>query len=314
VIYGGILLTMFYNVLSGLLRSIGDSRTPLYFLIFSSFLNIVLDLFLIIKMDMGTAGAAYATVIAQGISAALCFVYMFSHFDVLKTTKDDYYFDARSVYNMLAVGIPMALNYSITAIGTMVMQSAVNVFGSNVVASYTAASKVYNISVQSLPTLGTALATYCGQNLGAKRYDRIYDGMKQGFIICFVAAVCGAAICLGGGRFVVSWFVSNPSEEIFTYAMTYLKIASCFYLPLGMIFLYRNALQGLGEGFFPMISGVLEMLCRLAVIFFVPASAGFAGVCFADPAAWVGAGIPLLIVYLRWERRHQARYTSEKKI
>jgi putative MATE family efflux protein len=311
VIFGGILLTMFYNVLSGLLRSIGDSRTPLYFLIFSSFLNIVLDLFLIIKMNMGTAGAAYATVIAQGISALLCLVYMFSKFDILKTSRHDYYFDLIGVKNMLSVGIPMALNYSITAIGTMVMQSAVNSFGSNVVASYTAASKVYNISVQSLPSLGTAMATYCGQNLGAKRYDRIYAGMRKGLLLCFIAAVCGAAICLLGGRFIVSWFVSNPSEEIYTYAMQYLKIASCFYLPLGMIFLYRNGLQGLDEGLIPMISGIVEMLCRLAVIIFIPASTGFAGVCFADPAAWVGAGIPLAITYIYWKKKTILKTSKE---
>lgn len=307
VIFAGIILTMFYNVLSGILRGIGDSKTPLYFLVFSSILNIVLDIFLIVTVKLGTAGAAYATIIAQGASAVFCFFYMFHKFDILRTSRADYYIDAVGVKNMLSVGIPMALNYSITAIGTMIMQSAVNVFGSSVVAAFTAASKVTNIATQTMPTLGAAFATYCGQNLGAGKYNRIYEGMKQGFFLCIFATVAAAFICIFGGEFIVSWFVSNPSEEIFTYAMQYLTVASWFFLPLAMIFLYRNALQGLNEGLVPMLSGVIELLCRFAVIALIPKSAGFFGVCFADPAAWVGAGLPLLVTYLLWKRKKQAQ-------
>lgn len=303
VIFAGIIFTMSYNVLSGILRGIGDSKTPLYFLILSSILNIVLDIFFIVSINLGTAGAAYATIISQGIAAILCMIYMFRKFDILKTSKEDYYLDAIGVKKMLSIGIPMALNYSITAVGTMIMQSAVNVFGSSVVAAFTAASKVTNIATQTMPTLGTAMATYCGQNLGAGKYDRIYAGMRQGFFLCILSTIIAAAICLFGGEFIVSWFVSNPSEEIFTYAMQYLTLASIFFLPLAMIFLYRNALQGLNEGFVPMISGVIELACRFIVIALVPASAGFFGVCFADPAAWVGAGIPLWITYLVWQRK-----------
>lgn len=310
VIFAGIILTMSYNVVSGILRGIGDSKTPLYFLIFSSILNIVLDIFLIVTAGLGTAGAAYATIIAQGVSALLCFIYMFRKFDILKTSREDYYLDSVGVKNMLSIGIPMALNYSITAIGTMIMQSAVNVFGSNVVAAFTAASKVTSIATQTMPTLGTAMATYCGQNLGAGKYDRIYTGMKYGFLLCIAATVTAASICIFGGKFVVSWFVSNPSEEIFTYAMQYLTIASGFFLPLAIIFLYRNALQGLNEGFIPMISGIIELACRFIVIVFVPASAGFFGVCFADPAAWVGAGIPLFITYLMWKKKMKKVHIS----
>ena len=139
------------------------------------------------------------------------------------------------------------------------------------------------------------MATYCGQNLGAGKYDRIFDGMRKGFFICIAAAAIGAAICIFGGEFIVSWFVSNPSDEIFSYAMMYLKTVSWFFLPLAMIFLYRNALQGLDQGLIPMLSGVIELACRFGVIALVPASTGFFGVCFADPAAWVGAGIPLFV-------------------
>lgn len=310
VIFAGIILTMAYNVVSGILRGIGDSKTPLYFLIFSSVLNIILDVFLIVTVNLGTAGAAYATVIAQGISAVLCFIYMFRKFDILKTSRSDYYLDATGVKNMLSIGIPMALNYSITAIGTMILQSAINVFGSGVVAAFTAASKVNSIATQSMPTLGTAIATYCGQNLGAGKYDRIFKGMKQGFFICVGTALCAAAFSILGGEFVVSWFVSNPSEEIFTYAMQYLTAASWFYLPLAMIFLYRNALQGLNQGFIPMLSGFIEMFCRIGAILLLSPKMGFVGVCLADPAAWVGAAIPLLITYLIWKKRHTVKHTA----
>lgn len=308
VIFAGIILTMLYNVLSGILRGIGDSKTPLYFLILSSVLNIVLDIFLIVNVKLGTAGAAYATIISQGVSAVLCFFYMFYKFDILRTSSRDYYLDFIGIRKMLAIGIPMALNYSITAVGTMIMQSAVNVFGSSVVAAFTAASKVNNIATQTMPTLGTALATYCGQNLGAGKYKRIYEGMRQGFFLCLAAAAVAAAICILGGRSIVGWFVSNPSEEIFTYAMQYLIIASGFFLPLAMIFLYRNALQGLNEGLVPMLSGAVELLCRFAVIALIPESAGFFGVCFADPAAWVGAALPLLITYLLWKRKKMRQF------
>ena len=307
VIFAGIILTMGYNVAAGILRGIGDSKTPLYFLILSSFLNIFLDVFLIVVIPLGTAGAAYATIISQGISALLCYIYMFRKFDVLKLHRDDIYVDLVGVINILSVGIPMALNYSITAIGTMIFQSAVNVFGSGVVAAYTAASKVSNIATQTLPTLGTAMATYCAQNLGAGKVHRIFDGMKQAFFLCIVTAALAAAICTLGGRFIVSWFINNPSEEVFSYAMQYLYTISWFMLPLAWIFAYRNALQGLNQGFVPMISGIVELVSRYAVILLFAKPFGYAGVCFADPAAWVTTGVLLMVTYFLWKRKIEKR-------
>ena len=307
VIFAGIILTMGYNVAAGILRGIGDSKTPLYFLILSSFLNIFLDVFLIVVIPLGTAGAAYATIISQGISALLCYIYMFRKFDILKLHRDDIYVDLVGVINILSVGIPMALNYSITAIGTMIFQSAVNVFGSGVVAAYTAASKVSNIATQTLPTLGTAMATYCAQNLGAGKVHRIFDGMKQAFFLCIVTAALAAAICTLGGRFIVSWFINNPSEEVFSYAMQYLYTISWFMLPLAWIFAYRNALQGLNQGFVPMISGIVELVSRYAVILLFAKPFGYAGVCFADPAAWVTTGVLLMVTYFLWKRKIEKR-------
>lgn len=314
VIFAGIILTMGYNVAAGILRGIGDSKTPLYFLILSSILNIVLDIFLIVVVKLGTAGAAYATIISQGVSALLCYIYMFRKFEVLKIAREDFYMDRSGVINMLSIGIPMALNYSVTAVGTMIFQSAVNIFGSSVVAAYTAASKVSNIATQTMPTLGTAMATYCGQNLGARKYERIFAGMRQAFFLCFAAAGLAAAICCLGGRFIVGWFISNPSEEIYSYAMEYLYIISWFMIPLAWIFAYRNGLQGLNQGFVPMISGVVELVSRYAIILFCADSFGYTGVCFADPAAWVTTGILLLVTYLHWKHKITKAHPELKKM
>ena len=312
VIFGGILCTMAYNVASGILRGIGDSKTPLYFLIFSSALNIVLDIFLIVVVKMGTAGAAYATVISQGVAAVLCFIVMFRKHDILRTSREDYYWDNQGILRMLSIGIPMALNYSITAIGTMILQSAVNVFGSSTVAAFTAASKVSSIATQTFPTLGTAMATYCGQNLGAGKYKRIYQGMRQAFYLCFVAAAIAALICCCAGPFMLKWFISNPSTETMSAAMQYLYAISGFMIPLGWIFIYRNGLQGLDHGFIPMLSGVVELVSRFAVIAVAAKPCGYMGVCFADPAAWLVTGIMLLIAYLVWKRQTVASVRKEQ--
>lgn len=311
VIFAGIFATMAYNVASGILRGIGDSRTPLYFLILSSGLNIFLDIFLIVVVKLGTAGAAYATVISQAVSAVLCFIVMFRKYDILRTTREDYYCDFHEIRRMLSVGIPMALNYSITAIGTMILQSAVNVFGSSVVAAFTAASKVSNIATQTMPTLGTAMATYCGQNLGAGKHDRIFRGMKDAFYLCFFAAGAAALLCCLAGPTMVGWFIHNPSEQTLHAAMQYLHIASIFMLPLAWIFVYRNGLQGLDRALVPMLSGVLELFSRYAVILIATKPFGYVGVCSADAAAWLTTGILLIVTYMIWKHRVKKQLNAE---
>ena len=302
-IFAGIFCTMSYNVASGLLRSIGDSKTPLYFLIFSSVLNIILDVFFIVVVKAGTAGAAYATVISQGLAAVLSFIVMFRKYDILRTHRDDYYMDWNGIWHMLSIGIQMALNYSITAIGTMIFQAAVNVFGSQVVAAFTAASKVNNIATQTMPTLGTAAATYCGQNLGAGKYDRIFKGMKSCFWICIGCAVLAAAINCFVGPYMIGWFITSPTAADMDYAMRYLRIASIFMLPLAWIFAYRNGLQGLNRGLVPMLSGVMELAARVIAIAILAKPFGYTGVCYADPAAWLSTGVLLIVTYLIWELR-----------
>ena len=303
VIFAGIIFTMSYNVASGILRGIGDSKTPLYFLILSSILNVVLDLFFIVNVKLGTAGAAYATVISQGIAAVLCFIYMFRKFDILKIGREDIYLDKKSVVKMLSVGIPMALNYSVTALGVMILQSAINIFGSSVVAAFTAASKVVSIATQPMQTLGSAMATYCGQNLGAGKYERIFKGMRQAFFLCAGVTIVATILSIFGGPYIIGLFIKNPTKEIMDYAMQYIYIASIFYLPLAWIFVYRCGLQGLNEGFIPMLSGGVEFLCRYIIILLCRKPFGYIGVCYSDTATWLITGVMLLVTYIIWKKK-----------
>ncbi|MCI8484544.1 MAG: MATE family efflux transporter [Lachnospiraceae bacterium] len=313
IIYAGILATMAFNITASILRGVGDSKTPLYFLVLASILNILLDLFFIVVLHSGPEGAAYATVIAQGLSALLCFIYMFTKFDLLKLRKKDFYWDWKSAWDLLSIGIPMSINYSVTAVGVMLLQGAVNVFGSSVVASFTAASKVEALATQTMPTLGTTMSTYCGQNLGAGKYDRIFDGMRKAFLIVIAISLFGVIITAGLGKYIVCLFLKNPSPTVLSYATAYLNTISWFLIPLAMIFLYRSALQGLDQTLVPVMSGILELICRFLIVALCLEPFGYAAVCYTSPAAWVGAGIPLLITYLLWKRKMERKFPLQSK-
>ena len=309
IIFAGTFFSVAYNVAASMLRAIGDSKTPLYFLIISSLLNIVLDVVFIAVFKMGTAGAAYATVLAQAISALLCVVYMFSRFEILRTRRADYYLDLATVNRMLAIGLPMSVNYAVTAVGMTVLQAAVNVFGSEVVAAYTAASKVSILAMQLPASMGTAMSTYAGQNYGAADYGRIFAGVRTAFILNFAVASVAAAGSVLGGPYVISLFIENPSAQIISYAMEYLWITSWFFVPLGLIFIYRNTLHGLGQTFVPMLSGLLEFFARYLTIVIFGAGFGYTAICFADPATWTSTAIVLLIPYYKWahDRKKEMR-------
>lgn len=313
VIFAGLILTMAYNVEAGILRGVGDSKTPLYFLLLASVLNIILDFVLIVFAKMGTAGAAYATVIGQGVSAVLCFIYMHVKFPLLRLSREDFYYDWDNSKKLLSLGIPMAINYSITAIGTMILQAAINVFGSSVVASYTAASKIINLTTQTMPSLGTTSATYCGQNLGAGKYDRIYKGMRCGFILCAIVGVFGAVISLIAEPWMISMFIPNPTAEAMGYAHTYLVRACTCMIPLAWIFVYRSAMQGLNQALVPMLCGTVELVSRFLVIAIVSKPFGYSGVCWTDPVCWLVTGVMVLAAYLLWEKKFKRSHVTDAR-
>lgn len=310
ILYAGNIAIILYNMMAAILRALGDSKTPLYFLIVSSVLNIILDLVLIINFKMGVAGAAYATVISQGVSAILCVIYTYKRYKILRLKKDDFKVKKKYYRKHLKVGIPMALQFSITSIGIMTVQSAINIFGSTVIASYAASSKVLQLVMQPATTLGVTMATYCGQNIGAKRYDRIKEGVKKCVQISIITSVISAIILIFLGKYFVMMFVSNPDAEILSYAQQVLNISAIFFIPLGLIFVYRNALQGIGDSFIPMMAGVYELVARAIVAFTLPKVLEFMGICLADPVAWFAAVIPLAYTY--YKREKSFKHESEK--
>ena len=306
IIFAGTIASVFYNMFSGILRALGDSRTPLYFLILSSMVNIVLDIVFISSFGMGVEGAAYATIISQGLSAVLCLVYIKIKYPILALKKEDWRIDLPFAWRHLRIGIPMALQFSVTAVGVMVMQTALNALGSTVVASYTAASKVEQIITMPAMTFGMAMAVYCGQNMGAERYDRIKSGVRSCTILsCAVSIVCSVVTVLFGGQ-MTRLFLDQANEEVLSYAVQYLNLIAIFFIPLHLIFIYRNALQGMGHGFMPMMAGVFEFVARTVVAFTLPHALGYLGICIANPAAWIAAAVPQLITYVVIIRRYCA--------
>ena len=299
IIFAGLITQALYNMSAGILRALGDSKTPLYFLIISSILNVILDLVFIINFNMGVSGAAYATNIAQGFSALLCLIYSYKKFQVLRLKKEDFKVESNYYTKHLKVGIPMGLQFSVTAIGVIIVQSAINVFGSIVIASYTASSKVLQLVMQPSISFGVTIATYAGQNLGAGRFDRIKNGMKIMNKVSIVTSLIAGAVLVLLGKYFVTLFIENPTPEIFDYAQQVFNYSAVFFIPLGFIFVYRNVLQGMGESFVPMMAGVYELVARAIVAFTLPKFIGFTGICLSDPIAWIAAVIPLMITYYK---------------
>lgn len=270
IFFGGLVSIIVYNLLASLLRAFGDSKTPLYFLILASITNIILDLVLIINFKMGVAGAAIATVVSQGLSGLLCYFYMIKKFDILTLKREHFKYDPVLVKELMYVSLPMALQYAITAIGVMILQVAVNSFGSTTVAAFTAATKVEQLVVQPGIAIGMTMATYAAQNLGARRIDRVRQGARQSAWITIVTNALSSVIVIFLGGYIVQLFIPSANVEALPISMEYLKITAIFYPVLGLLFLYRFALQGLGNTVVPMFAGVMELVMRTIVAFTLP--------------------------------------------
>ena len=295
VMFAGLTATILYNLLAGFLRAMGDSVTPLVFLAVSSVLNIGLDFAMI--PPLGTAGAALATVIAQGISAICCLFFMKKRFSVLTFQKDEFSFSASRCGKLCGISLPMAFQFSITAVGSIIMQTAINGFGATVIASVTAALKIQNVVGGPMESLGITMATYCGQNLGAGRADRIQEGLRKSLMVSVGYACFAYAFSFFLGKYFVYLFVS-PEEESFlsimNYAVKYLRISGLFYPVLAVLFVLRNSLQGMGYSFLPMSAGILELVARVFAAYFMVRNWGFTGICLASPFAWVMADVLLI--------------------
>ncbi len=297
IISAGILAQMLYNLLASILRALGNSRVPLYFLILAALLNIVLDLVFIIVFHMGAAGAAAATVISQGVSGVLCLFYIGKKVPLLRLTREDWHMSGALLGTQIRIGIPMALQYSITAIGTMMVQSALNILGSTLVAAYTAAGKIEQIVTQAYVAMGTTMATYGAQNMGAGDVPRIRQGFKASTIIGILYAVASAVLVMTAGKYMTYLFVSEDVALIMDSVNTYLICVGIFFIPLAIVNIYRNGIQGLGYGLLPMMAGVAELVGRGVVAVIAAGRKSYLGVCLASPAAWVLASLLLIGMY-----------------
>ncbi len=289
-----------YNLLASALRAIGNSKIPLYFLIFSAFLNILLDLVLIIGFDLGTFGAALATDISQGVSAILCMIYIVKKVEVLRPKKTDWHLRKDYAAKQLNVGIPMALQFGITASGTMVMQSSINIYGSTPVTGFTAAGKVVNLMTAGMPSLGQTMAAYVGQNYGYGDLDRVNQGTKDAMKIAVVYSIINGVLSVFLLPHVIGLFF-EPGIDIATYlpyAKAYVYECVPFYIPLAAIFIYRNSMQACGYGKTALTLGIVELIARLLTAFASMRLGSYELAVAGDATSWLSAGIFSFILYL----------------
>lgn len=297
IICAGICCNVLYNLLASILRAIGNSVVPLVLLVIASVVNIALDFVFIVSLHMGVGGAAYATIISQGLSGILCFIYIIKCVPALHVEKKHCRLEAQCVYNQLAVGIPMALQFSITAVGTILVQSALNLLGSIVVASYSVSCKVEQLVTQPFAAMGVTMATYCAQNRGVNDLERIRKGVKQANVMSAIYAFVVYGVVYMILPYAIRLFITEDIEVVLGYARTYILICGMFFIPLGMIFIFRNALQGCGFGVVPMLGGVVELVSRSIAAFAAAMLLSYEGVCLANASAWLTAGIFLWIAY-----------------
>ncbi len=297
VIFLGIPATYLYNLLSCTIRSLGDSTTPLIFLVFSSVVNVLLDLFTILVLDMGVAGAGWATITAQAVSGILCLIYMRRKFTILKMDEEEWKPDRHYMKILCNMGIPMGLQYSITAIGRVILQSSVNSLGSMAVASVTAGSKISMFFCCPFDALGSTMATYGGQNVGARKLDRIDKGLKAGTLIGCIYAVAAFAVLLFMGQWVALMFVDPGETEILKNTQLFLIANSLFFIPLLGVNVVRFMIQGLGYPRLAILAGVCEMAARSFVGFCLVPLFGYLAVCIANPVAWIAADLFLIPAY-----------------
>ncbi len=293
VICLGLSSCIFYNLFSGYLRAVGNSQAPLFFLVFSAILNIILDLILIINFHMGVAGAALATVLSQGISAVLCVIYIFARVKMLIPKPSEWGIDLHIAVQQMKMGVPMALQFAITASGTMIMQTAINLFGSTAVAAFTAASKVQNLLTQGMLSMGQTMATYCGQNYGSGNVSRLKTGVKRAVQVEIVYSLLAALLFYLLLPNMVSLFFSGDIglAELLPWARTYATVSMIFYIPLSFIFIFRSAMEGCGSALLVLCCGIVEFIARCGVAFLAMQVKSYLLAVSCDPAAWFAAAV-----------------------
>ena len=302
IVFWGIPCTFLYNILAAIIRSLGDSKTPVVFLAISSGINIVLDLVFVLIFGMGVEGPAIATVLAQGISGIICLFYMYRKFPVLHASREEWKPEFSYMGKLCYIGIPMGLQYSVTAIGTLVLQAAVNGLGAAVVAGVTAGQKINAFIQCPLEALGQTMAPYAGQNVGAQKYDRIGKGLKSAAGMGFVVSVLCFVLAIFFGKQLTMLFVDASETTIISYSYQFLLFCTGGYCLLTLVNTVRFTIQGMGFSVFAILSGIMEMIARILAATVVVRKIGFTGTCLAHPMAWLFADIFLIPAFF-WCRR-----------
>ena len=299
IVLAGLLAATLYNVCAAILRAIGDSFTPLLFLILASFLNIVLDYVLILHIHMGVAGAALATVISQAVSAVLCFIYMRWKYPLLRLSGEDMRISKDVYHKLFSTGVSMGFMVSFVNLGTLALQTSINTFGTNIIVAHTAARKATSIFMLPFSVLGTTLATYCGQNLGAGKFSRIKAGIRDTVLLTFGWCVCVIVMAYTISPQLVKLITSTSEKEIMDTASLYLKVNTSFYFVPAVICLFRNSMQGFGDSKTPVFSSSLELIGKVLIAFLLAPAIGYMGIIVAEPIVWIIMVIPLIVNMIR---------------
>ena len=306
VIFLGIPSMFGYNILSGILRSVGDSKTPLYILIAASAVNIILDLIFIIVFHLGTTGAALATVLSQFFSCIGCLIVIRTGIPELQLKRSHLIPDWKIMLDLLKYGLPTGLQISVAGIGSIILQASVNTLGSTAVAAVVAAERIGNTLAIATTSIASAMSVFCGQNLGAKKYDRIDKGVKTGILLGFAFSALSILFMLLFGRKMLLLFLDAGAEDLNRLAYRYMIITGSFLWAQSMIFSVRFSIQGLGRTDITLAACMLEMLARGFFGLVVVPAFGFTGACFSSPAAWIAADLLLIPAYLRISRELKA--------
>lgn len=308
VIYLGTVATVFFNLFASILRALGDSRTPLLFLVVGCLLNIGLDFMFIRGFSMGVAGAAWATILSQLVAALLCLFYSLKKFPILRLKKEDFRITRPLVLQHLSIGLAMALQSSMTTLSVIIFQVAVNQLGMVSVKAYSAAAKICQLALQPMSSLGITMATYAAQNYGAKKTARIRSGVRQGAIVATVFALAGCLLMHTAGGVLMGLFgIGGEEAQVAEQAQLYLNVTSVFYVLFGLWCVFRNTLQGMGYTRMPMVSAGLEILLRIFASFGFTHLAGFLGISFVDPVTWAGALALLMAGYFSAMKKMRAQ-------
>lgn len=295
VILAGMTASMLYNICASVLRAIGDTITPLCFLVFSAVLNIFLDYGFILGLDMGVTGAAAATVISQTAAFILCVVYMWIKYDFLRIRKEDFKLDSKIVKQLLTSGLSMGFMQSLVSMGTVSLQSAINTFGTNIIVAHTAARKITELFMLPFGVLGMTMTTYCGQNLGAGRTDRIKSGIRDALFAAWGWCVLVILASYTAAPLFVRAITATTEEEVIFTASLYLRVDTVLYFVTAVITIFRNALQGMGDCVVPVISSFIELAGKVLVVIFLTPYLAYWGIILAEPIVWVLMVIPLII-------------------